>query len=119
MCPVNQPTSFVPDVLPRKLNFAADSNSTHARRDVDVVDEEHRLPIWKPNENALVPGAVVVVRQHSQDFTAPAHRHVGLVLRSKDHARIQTLLDQYQERFVKDFLAVMPAKEKSTQARVG
>lgn len=52
-------------------------------------------------------------------YRAPERQHVGLVLRSKDHARIQQLLDSYQERFVRDFTAVLPAKEKSLQARVG
>jgi len=52
-------------------------------------------------------------------YRAPEKQHVGLVLRSRDHARIQSLLDSYQERFARDFLAVMPAKEKSPQARAG
>jgi len=52
-------------------------------------------------------------------YRAPEKQHVGLVLRSRDHARIQSLLDSYQERFVRDFLAVMPAKDKSPQARAG
>ncbi|MBS2033087.1 MAG: ATPase [Deltaproteobacteria bacterium] len=38
--------------------------------------------------------------------------HVGLVVRSPDSNRVKTLLDQYQERYLRDFTAVMPAAER-------
>jgi biotin carboxylase len=37
--------------------------------------------------------------------------HAGFVLRSPDHDRIETLMEQYGDRFMTDFAAAMPAKE--------
>lgn len=42
-------------------------------------------------------------------YRADEVNHAGLVLRSPGHARVQTLLEQYQRRFSQDFAAVMPA----------
>lgn len=47
-------------------------------------------------------------------YRAPEEGHAGLVVRSKDHARIQALLEDYQRRFYRDFHAVMPAATKPT-----
>jgi len=82
----------------------------------------------KPTRQEYGGLAITLAKQEQPDlssyddpeifYRAPEKQHVGLVLRSKDHARIQQLLDSYQERFVRDFTAVMPAK-KSPQARAG
>lgn len=40
-------------------------------------------------------------------------QHAGLVVRSNSWERVQELLNSYQERFAHDFLAVMPARERS------
>lgn len=40
-------------------------------------------------------------------------QHAGLVVRSNSWERVQELLNNYQERFARDFLAVMPARERS------
>jgi len=37
-----------------------------------------------------------------------------LILRSKDPQRVQALLDNYSQRFVQEFLAVEPPREKPT-----
>lgn len=42
------------------------------------------------------------------------HHHAGLVLRSSDQQRVQTLLEAYSQRFVQDFVAIEPPKEKPT-----
>ena len=42
------------------------------------------------------------------------HHHAGLVLRSPDAERVQKLLESYSQRFVHDFLAVEPPKDKPT-----
>lgn len=39
-------------------------------------------------------------------------KHVGLIFHSPKQSRIDELLSVYSERFVQDFLAVMPAKER-------
>ncbi|HVY47833.1 MAG TPA: ATP-grasp domain-containing protein [Minicystis sp.] len=43
----------------------------------------------------------------------PPH-HVGLVVRSADHGRIQQLLDAYEPRIQQDFLATLPAPASPT-----
>lgn len=40
------------------------------------------------------------------------HNHAGLIVASPDPERVQHLLDDYAQRFVRDFLAVMPALDK-------
>jgi biotin carboxylase len=42
------------------------------------------------------------------------HHHAGLILRSTDPQRLQTLLENYGPRFVEDFLAVEPPRERPT-----
>ena len=42
------------------------------------------------------------------------HHHAGLVLRSNDPERVRSLLENYAPRFVEDFLAVEPPREKPT-----
>jgi hypothetical protein len=38
--------------------------------------------------------------------------HAGLIVRSGDPTRVETLLSDYTERFTRDFLATMPAPER-------
>jgi len=45
-------------------------------------------------------------------YRAPEKAHAGLIVRHKSYGRVKTLLDSYQERFHRDFVAVMPAKDK-------
>jgi biotin carboxylase len=42
------------------------------------------------------------------------HHHAGLVLRSTDPHRIPALMESYGQRFVHDFLAIEPPREKPT-----
>ncbi|HLA99707.1 MAG TPA: ATP-grasp domain-containing protein [Anaerolineales bacterium] len=39
-------------------------------------------------------------------------QHAGLILTSPDPDRLQSLLDEYSQRFAQDFLAVLPPQEK-------
>jgi biotin carboxylase len=39
--------------------------------------------------------------------------HVGLVVRSPDHARVRELLDGYARRFAEEFIAVAPPRERA------
>ena len=41
--------------------------------------------------------------------------HVGFVVASPSHERVQYLMDQYLERVREDFLAIAPAREKPTE----
>ncbi len=42
------------------------------------------------------------------------HHHAGLILRSTDQRRVQTLLEDYAGRFADEFTAVEPPREKPT-----
>ena len=42
------------------------------------------------------------------------HHHAGLILRSGDQQRVQSLLENYSQRFALEFLAVEPPKDKPT-----
>jgi hypothetical protein len=42
------------------------------------------------------------------------HHHAGLILRSPDPQRVQTLLEGYARRFAAEFLAVEPPRDKPT-----
>jgi biotin carboxylase len=42
------------------------------------------------------------------------HHHAGLILRSGDPQRVQSLLESYAQRFAEEFLAVEPPREKPT-----
>ncbi|MFZ0297182.1 MAG: ATP-grasp domain-containing protein [Candidatus Sulfotelmatobacter sp.] len=42
------------------------------------------------------------------------HHHAGLILRSSDPELVQTLLENYTQRFAAEFLAVEPPREKPT-----
>ena len=41
--------------------------------------------------------------------------HAGLIVSSPDAARVETLLNNYAERFARDFLAVMPPRQSSAE----
>jgi len=41
--------------------------------------------------------------------------HVGLIVRSHDHHRVQELLDRYTARFTDDFAAAMPMRQSPTE----
>ncbi|MGA8238676.1 MAG: ATP-grasp domain-containing protein [Candidatus Sulfotelmatobacter sp.] len=42
------------------------------------------------------------------------HHHAGLILRSNDPQRVETLLESYSRRFAEEFLAVEPPRDKPT-----
>ena len=46
-------------------------------------------------------------------FRVRKRHHVGLVVRSPSHARVQALLGEYTARFSEDFLAVLPPRQKA------
>jgi len=42
------------------------------------------------------------------------HHHAGLILRARDPQRVRMILENYRLRFIEDFLAVQPPREKPT-----
>ena len=68
MRPVNDPAFRVPLVLPEEFDRIADVQGRDRRRKVDVVRHQQRLPGRKPQDEALVPAAFVVVGKKFDDF---------------------------------------------------
>lgn len=77
--------------------------------------EAYTLPKTKNQHGALL---VCLSKQEQPDMSAydapevvwhiNKKQHAGLVVASGDYARMEALLEDYHERFVKDFLAVAP-----------
>ncbi len=83
--------------------------------------EPYRLPDVRHNCGGLL---VCLARQEYPDTSAyqdpeivwrlNKKQHVGLIVTSPDVNRVSALLDSYSERFIYDFLAVAPPKDKPT-----
>jgi len=92
-----------------------------ARIEIAGGDGTYRLP---PVRNHYAGVILSLARQENPDtsgYNDPEiflrirkHHHAGLILRSDDPRRIQTLLEVYSERFAQEFLAVEPPRDKPT-----
>jgi len=92
-----------------------------ARIEVAGGDGSYRLP---PVRNDYAGVILSLARQEDPDTSSyndpeiflriKKHHHAGLILRSDDPRRIQTLLEAYSQRFAQEFLAVEPPRDKPT-----
>jgi biotin carboxylase len=92
-----------------------------ARIEVAGEDGTYKLPAVREDYAGVI---LSLARQESPDtsgFSDPEvylrikkHHHAGLVLRSADQSRVQTLLENYSYRFAEQFLAVEPPRDKPT-----
>jgi|FLYN01.1.fsa_nt_gi glutathione synthase/RimK-type ligase-like ATP-grasp enzyme len=83
--------------------------------------ESYRLPDVRQDYGGLL---VSLARQEFPDTSAyndpevvwrlNKKQHVGLIVASPDTERVSSLLESYSQRFVNDFLAVAPPKDKPT-----
>jgi hypothetical protein len=84
-----------------------------------------RTPYRLPQVRELYAGSVLcLARQEWPDtsaFDAPEvcyrmkkHHHAGLIVRSPDPERVRVLLEEYAERFLRDFGASMPVPDRPT-----
>jgi biotin carboxylase len=84
-----------------------------------IQGQGYQLPPLHQQYAALI---VSLARQEWPDLSAyndpeivwrmPKQHHVGLILASPDHARIQSLINQYVPRIAADFTATAPALER-------
>lgn len=84
-------------------------------------EERYALP---PTREEYAGVILSLARQEEPDTSAyndpevylriKKHHHAGLVLRSRDAQRVPALLDNYAQRFVQDFLAIQPPRDKPT-----
>ncbi|MFZ0310161.1 MAG: ATP-grasp domain-containing protein [Candidatus Sulfotelmatobacter sp.] len=92
-----------------------------ARIEVAGGDGSYRLPPVREEYAGVI---LSLARQEEPDtsgYNDPEvflrirrHHHAGLILRSSDSQRVQSLLDNYSLRFAEEFLAVEPPREKPT-----
>ena len=92
-----------------------------ARIEIAGGDGTYKLPPVREEYAGVV---LSLARQENPDTSAyndpevclriKKHHHAGLVLRSNDPERVRSLLENYAPRFVEDFLAVEPPREKPT-----
>jgi hypothetical protein len=90
-----------------------------ARIEIDGGTGGYRLPPMRADHAGVV---ISLARQEEPDtaqFTDPeiAYRiikrhHVGFVVVATDHERVQTLLDDYAMRIMRDYAASLPAPER-------
>lgn len=90
---------------------------------VETATEDKPYKLTKPTE--LYSGIIAsLARQEWPDTSAYAdpeivwrmskHHHAGLIVASKDNARVEELLNSYVERFYQDFHASVPLPDKPT-----
>jgi biotin carboxylase len=92
-----------------------------ARIEIAGGDGAYKLP---PTQEEYAGVILSLARQDdpdTSDYNDPEvflrikrHHHAGLILRSSDPQRVPALLESYAQRFVQEFLAVEPPREKPT-----
>jgi biotin carboxylase len=92
-----------------------------ARIEVAGGDGSYRLPEVREEYAGII---LSLARQENPDTSGyndpevflriKKHHHAGLILRSNDAERVQSLLENYSQRFAQEFLAVEPPREKPT-----
>ena len=93
-----------------------------ARLELAGEGAAYELPAIADNAAGI---ALCLARQERPDMSRyddpeivkriPKAHHAGLIVRSPDYARVESLLDSYAQRFVSDFLATMPAPERPVE----
>jgi ATP-grasp domain len=92
-----------------------------ARIEVAGGNGSYRLPALREEYAGVI---LSLARQENPDtsgYNDPEvflrirrHHHAGLILRSTDQRRVQSLLENYADRFAQEFLAVKPPRDKPT-----
>ena len=92
-----------------------------ARIEIAGGDGTYKLPKVREDYAGVI---LSLAKQENPDTSAyndpevslriKKHHHAGLVLRSSDPQRIPALLENYADRFVTDFMAVQPMRDKPT-----
>jgi len=112
--------AFIADVIEQANGF--NPWVEWARIEVALArGEQYRLP----KLGADYAGSVLCLARDAMPVTdhydAPEivhrmqkHHHAGLIVRSKDPARVEALTEEYARRFAEDFLAIAPAPAKAT-----
>jgi biotin carboxylase len=89
-----------------------------AKMEVAPTDAAYELPVQRKEHAGLM---ISLARQQWPDLSGYDARevvwrlqkehHAGLIVRSRSHARVTALLEEYTQRFYDDFFATAPPKE--------
>jgi hypothetical protein len=80
MCPVNHASFVVPDILAAERHNIAFAKPGDSRRQIQVVQDQHRLPGVEFYDKTLMPITLIVVREHPAYNALSLHRNVVQVL---------------------------------------
>jgi biotin carboxylase len=90
-----------------------------ARLEVGAGKQPYELPPLRREHAGVILSLARQERPDTSAYTDPEiayritkYHHVGFVLKSPSHERIQHLLDSYAQRFTADFLATQPVPDK-------
>jgi hypothetical protein len=67
--PVDDAASVVPLVLTIEGNHIANADGRHSRRQIDVMSDQERASAIEFDDESLVPATIIVIGQHTYDFT--------------------------------------------------
>ena len=93
---------------------------------IETASKEHpyQLPEYQQNYGGVI---VTLARQETPDTSAYQDaeivwrlnkpHHVGFVVSAKEQERVQSLLDEYSQRFAQDFFATLPPRESRPPSR--
>jgi biotin carboxylase len=112
--------AFIADVVEQSLGV--NPWVEWARIEVaNLRGETYRLPELRDEYAGSVLCLARVPDPDLSQYDAPEvvhrmkkHHHAGLIVRSPDSKRVESLLDDYSRRFAQDFVAVQPAPDKPT-----
>jgi biotin carboxylase len=92
-----------------------------AKLELAGQDGEYRTP---PTRNNIAGIVLCLARQTDPDLSSYVDgeivmrirkpHHAGLIVSSQDSKRVEQLIEDYAQRFSRDFLAVMPAPDRPT-----
>ncbi len=112
--------AYIAEVI--ESSFGVNPWAEWARMEVAALrGERYLLP---PLRNDYAGSVLCLARQAEPDtsayedpevvFRVHKHHHAGVIVRSEDPARVKQLLEEYSQRFLQDFCAVMPAPDRPT-----
>jgi biotin carboxylase len=93
---------------------------------IETASKEHpyQLPEYQQNYGGVI---ITLARQEHPDISAYQDveivwrlnkpHHVGFVVSAKEQERVQSLLDEYSQRFAQDFFATLPPRESRPPSR--
>jgi biotin carboxylase len=109
--------AFIVDVV----EAASGVNLWHEWAKIEIAGEDgaYDAPLARSDAAGI---ALCLARQVHPDLSPyddpeivtklPKPHHAGIIVRSSDARRVRALLDEYTQRFTRDFLATMPAPER-------